>query len=74
MATRSQKLLASIFYYTVLPFMNRFCTEQFIKCPCCGELLAKYHENGYLHMCDGDADCYGALGKGKGSYGKRDKQ
>ena len=36
------------------------------SCPMCGQLLQFYDDYGWLHMADGDADCYGALGYGKG--------
>lgn len=52
------------FVYLVLPVINKFCKKDLIDCPCCGELLQKYDE-GYLHMADGDRDCYGMLGAGK---------
>jgi hypothetical protein len=35
-------------------------------CPCCGDLLQFYDDCGWIHMVDGDADCYGALSYGKG--------
>ncbi len=35
-------------------------------CPMCGQLLQWYSKDGWLHMADGDADCYGAIGAGKG--------
>ena len=61
-----EKIKAAIFVYLILPYLNRYPTEDIIDCPCCGELLQFYKVNGYLHLADGDADCYGALGYGKG--------
>jgi hypothetical protein len=61
------KLRAAIFYYLIRPILNR-TEEGLIDCPMCGELLQKYDVCGYLHLADGDADCYGALGAGKGSF------
>jgi hypothetical protein len=62
-----KKIKAWVFVHIVLPCLNAFCKEDIIACPCCGELLQHYSENGYLHLADGDADCYGALGYGKGN-------
>lgn len=63
-----RKEMAAIFYYIIRPVMNRLCKEDIIECPVCGELLQRYDDCGYIHLADGDADCYGALGKGKGSF------
>lgn len=60
------ELKATVFVYLVRPYLKP--NESGIRdCPCCGELLSYYDEQGWLHMQDGDADCYGALGYGKGS-------
>ncbi len=59
---------AAFFYYILRPLMNRFVTDSIVECPICGELLQKYDEQGFLHIADGDADCYGAIGAGKGSF------
>lgn len=60
-----RKLKAIVFCYVIKPYLDRFCKQQLIDCPCCGELLQRYNDCGYVHMVDGDADCYGALGVGK---------
>jgi len=62
-----EKTKAAIFYYIIRPLLNRLCRQEMLQCPCCGDLLTKYNQ-GYLHMVDGDADCYGALSKGKGNW------
>lgn len=59
---------AAVFYYVIRPAMNRVVSAQIVDCPCCGELLQKYDDCGFVHLEDGDADCYGALGTGKGSF------
>jgi hypothetical protein len=61
-----KKIKAFVFVYICKPYLDAFNDEGLIDCPCCGELLQKYDDCGYLHMIDGDADCYGALGTGKG--------
>ncbi len=67
-----EKIKAALFVYAVLPYLNRKQMaadnrdDDYIKCPCCGKWLQFYKNNGYLHAMDGDADCYGALGYGKG--------
>ena len=66
-----RKLKAAVFYYLIRPIMNRspkLVDAGITDCPMCGELLTYYKKDGFLHMSDGDADCYGALGKGKGSF------
>jgi hypothetical protein len=65
-AHTSEKVKAATFVYLVRPILNRFCDENVIDCPVCGKLLQKYSDCGYLHLADGDADCYGAIGYGKG--------
>ena len=67
MVNNEKVAVAAIFIAYVLPALNKHCSEPIIECPCCGELLQKYDEQGYLHLADGDADCYGALGIGKGN-------
>ena len=65
------KLKAAIFYYVLRPVMNRcgwLTARGIIACPMCGELLEHYDSHGLLHLADGDADCYGALSAGKGSF------
>lgn len=69
MALEHKKLMATIFVEYVLPVLNRYGDDPLVECPCCGELLQKYGAQGYLHMADGDVDCYGALGLGKGNHG-----
>lgn len=64
----NEKLKASIFYYLIRPVMNRLSSEDIVDCPVCGKLLQKYDAQGYLHISDGDADCYSAIGVGKGSF------
>lgn len=61
-----QKLTAALFVYIVRPVMNAACAEPVKRCPCCGEFLQKYDDCGYVHIGEGDADCYGALSYGKG--------
>lgn len=59
-----QKFKAAVFVYIVRPFLSE--TDSGIRdCPLCGMLLQHYTDAGWLHMADGDADCYGALGVGK---------
>ena len=61
-------LKAFIFYWLLRPILNRVSGESVRSCPMCGELLQYYGDAGYLHIGDGDADCYGALNAGKGSF------
>ena len=63
-----KKLKAALFYYIVRPIMNRTVKRTIVTCPCCRELLEYYDDSGLLHLADGDADCYGALGAGKGRF------
>jgi hypothetical protein len=63
-----KKLQAIIFYFVVRPYLNRFGGTALRTCPMCGELLDHSESHGYLHMVDGDADCYGALSVGKGGF------
>jgi transcription initiation factor IIE alpha subunit len=65
---RDERTKAAVFYYIIRPMMNRFVSERIVKCPMCGEMLQYYDEQGFLHLADGDADCYGVLGAGKGSF------
>ena len=61
----AQKLKAAVFVYAVRPFLSRDA-ERVRDCPVCGQLLELYDDYGWLHLADGDADCYGALSYGKG--------
>lgn len=62
------KIKAAIFYYVLRPLLNRFGGTEMRSCPMCGELLDHSESHGYLHLVDGDADCYGALSAGKGRF------
>jgi len=63
----NEKILASIFYYYMLPLLNKYKTDRTIfRCPMCDELLEFYDKQGWLHLEDGDADCWGCLSIGKG--------
>lgn len=61
-----KKIKAWLFVHLVRPLMRDGETGELRKCPCCGELLQFYPSHGWLHMVDGDADCFGALSYGKG--------
>jgi len=64
----SKKAKAALFYYFIRPYYNAHMKDhELIECPVCGKLLQYYEKEGFLHLSDGDADCYGALGKGKGN-------
>lgn len=66
-----EQIKARAFYYVLRPIMNRIPAirdRQLVACPMCGECLQHYDKQGFLHLIDGDADCYGALGAGKGSF------
>lgn len=66
---RMKKTRAYIFYYIVRPVLNRFTKEgSFMKCPLCDDYIQKYGDVGFVHLSSGDADCFEALGKGKGSF------
>jgi hypothetical protein len=58
-----KRLKAWLFVHLVRP---RLAPGDIRECPMCGELLQWYDRDGWLHLADGDADCYGALGYGKG--------
>ena len=58
-----KKIKAWLFVYAIRPFLK---PGDIRDCPVCGELLSYYDSHGWLHTCDGDADCYGALSYGKG--------
>ena len=60
------RLKASIFVYLIRPLLKNAESGDVMDCPVCGELLQFYERDGWLHLADGDADCYGALGYGKG--------
>ena len=62
-----ERMKAAIFVYVVRPMLPPGDVRD---CPCCGELLEWYDDYGWLHLADGDADCYGALAYGKGPYRK----
>lgn len=57
---------AEMFVYVIKPLMDRFGNKEICACPMCGEMLQYYRDCGYVHLADGDADCYGVLGTGKG--------
>jgi hypothetical protein len=68
-----QKMKAWIWVHVLRPRWNR---EEMVanpgeyscrRCPMCGDLLEWDSECGWLHLGDGDADCWGALSYGKGS-------
>ena len=60
------KIKAAIFVYVIRPWLAKADSGDVRDCPVCGELLQFYPRDGWLHLADGDADCYGALGYGKG--------
>lgn len=58
-----KKVKARIFVHLIRPLLSE---GDIRTCPMCGELLQWYDSHGWLHLADGDADCWGALGYGKG--------
>ncbi len=63
----SKKLRALVFVHIVRPKLAKPDNDsRIMDCPLCGELLQYYEANGWLHLVDGDADCWGVLGYGKG--------
>jgi hypothetical protein len=60
-----QKIKATLFVHAIRPFLKEN-ENRIMKCPVCGDLLQWYDDYGWLHLVDGDADCYGALSYGKG--------
>lgn len=71
MISTNEKMKAAVFFWIIRPIMNRIPSLRdagIVDCPCCGRLLEYYPVQGFLHLSDGDADCFGALGKGKGFF------
>jgi hypothetical protein len=57
---------AWLFVHVIRPFLSKGNFGDIQDCPVCGHLLQWYDSHGWLHLSDGDADCWGALGHGKG--------
>jgi len=62
-----EKLKAWLFVHVIRPAL-KYETGGIRHCPVCGDLLQCYDDYGWLHLVDGDADCYGALSYGKGQH------
>lgn len=60
----SRTALAWIFVHAIRPCLS--AGDGIRPCPVCGVLLQWYDDYGWLHLTDGDADCWGALSYGKG--------
>lgn len=60
-----QRIKAALFVYIIRHFLHGDVGD-IRRCPVCGDLLQFYKHYGWLHIVDGDADCYGALSYGKG--------
>jgi hypothetical protein len=60
------KIKAWVFIYLIRPFLKKGGDSGLMDCPMCGRLLDYTSSHGWLHMADGDTDCYGAISHGKG--------